>query len=88
MKPEILIDQAQPRESKSRWSTNGNTTPPIDPPVAARPVANPRLTAKKWAIADIAGVKISAVPKPLANENDRRKCQYSENKFSKVDRDQ
>ena len=77
MKAMILIDQAQPRDSKSFWSINGNTTPPTEPPVAARPVAVPRRMAKKCAMADTAGVKISAVPSPPAKEKERRKCQYS-----------
>lgn len=77
IKPMVRIAQVQPTDSKRRCSISGKTTPPIEPPVAARPVAVPRLTQKKWAIADTAGVKIRDVPKPPAIEKDNRKCQYS-----------
>lgn len=51
--------------------------PPIDPPVAARPVAEPRFRAKKWAIAEMAGVKMREEPRPHAMEKEMMKCQYS-----------
>lgn len=51
--------------------------PPMLPPVVANPVAVARLTRKKWAIEDTAGVKIRAVPNPAARENDKTKCQNS-----------
>ena len=51
--------------------------PPMEPPVAAKPVAEPRDARKKWPIAEIAGVKMSEVPIPPSIENVMRKCQYS-----------
>ena len=77
MKARMRMLQAQPRVMKSCSSDNGKTTPPTLPPVAARPVATPRFLAKKWAMLETAGVKIRAVPSPLAKEIESKKCQYS-----------
>ena len=51
--------------------------PPTLPPVVASPVAAARLRKKKWAMEDIAGVNMSAVPKPPAIEKDKMNCHSS-----------
>ena len=56
---------------------SGKMIPPTLPPVVASPVAAARLRKKKWAMEDIAGVNMSAVPKPPAIENDKMKCHSS-----------
>ena len=43
--------------------------PPIQPPVAARPVAKPRDVRNQWSMAEMVGVK--------RREKVRMKCQYS-----------
>jgi hypothetical protein len=59
------------------WSMRGKMMPPMAPPVAARPVAVPRRTRKKWPTEEMAGVKMSEVPEPARMPMVRMKCQYS-----------
>ena len=50
-------------EIQCEWQERANI-PPIDPPVAARPVASPRLFEKKWATHPMAGVNIRELAIP------------------------
>jgi len=73
-KASMRVAHLNPTLGKRRCSTRGKIIPPMLPPVVARPVAAARLTAKKWAIDDMAGVKMRAVPKPQAMEKESMKC--------------
>ena len=58
-------------------SANGVCVPPIEPPVAASPVATPRLFEKKWATAPTAGVNMRELARPQRMEYVRMKCHSS-----------
>ena len=47
MNPMIRVAQAKPTVTKSLGRRRGNMIPPMDPPVVARPVAEPRDCEKK-----------------------------------------
>jgi hypothetical protein len=53
----------------------GITTPEAPAPVAAMPVAMPRLAWKKWPTAAMEGEKRRDAAKPQRPPNERRKCQ-------------
>src|SRR3569833_855848 len=77
MEPRMRIAQAQPTFSKRLCSMSGKTTPPAPPPVAAMPVAKPRLARKKCPTAAMEGVKSRAEAIPLRMPKERKKCQNS-----------
>ena len=76
MNPMIRVAHPNPILGISDWSIKGKTTPPIEPPIAAIPVAAPRLARKKWPIAEIDGVKMRDVPDPAIRPTTSMSCQY------------
>jgi hypothetical protein len=77
MRPMTRVVQAKPMRGNRACSMMGKTMPPMEPPVAARPVAVPRLARKKWPMEETAGVKIREVPMPPRTPKTRMKCQYA-----------
>ena len=77
IRPMTRVAQAKPMRGKRACSMMGKMMPPMEPPVAANPVALPRFSRKKWPMAEMAGVKIREVPIPPRTPKTRMKCQYA-----------
>lgn len=77
MNPMMRVAHAKPTSGKRRCSSRGKRIPPMEPPVAAKPVAVPRERRKKCPMEEMAGVKIREVPAPPRIEKVMMKCQYS-----------
>jgi hypothetical protein len=55
---------------------NGKMMPPMEPPIAAMPVAAPRLAKKKCPMDEIDGVKMRELPVPAIKPMTSISCQY------------
>ena len=77
MKPWMRVAHSHPTFGKRFCNISGKMTPPTAPPVAATPVALPRLTRNQWEMLETAGVNIKLVPMPPRTPKQSMKCQYS-----------